>query len=111
MRNKTAYLSSILVFFVFVSFSFVWFAFQYLPISISSTTEIAEINGDRIDAITIEKVMEDTLLHSHDHHRKSIPTPQFGIKYKTQPNRFVRALQPSFRATTAMSAKFRYDSH
>lgn len=97
----------VLVCLLVVSFVVVCVVFAFLPSAISSTSEIAKINGENIDTIKSEfKAVEETLLQP-DHHHKSIPRPQYDVKFKTEPNKYVRPLEPKHRATTAMSAKFR----
>lgn len=89
-----------------ITFVFLWAAFSYLPSSFSSTNPLAEINGKKFETIRADKLVEDALFHPN-HHHKSIPRPQFGVKYKTEPSKFVKPLDNRYRSNGAMSAKFR----
>jgi hypothetical protein len=97
----------IIIGFLFFSVVLVLVAFEYLPYSFSSTDPLAEINGLKIEHLLSSKLVEDTFFPP-DHHKKAIPRPQIGIKYKTEPCKFVKPLEHAFGARGAMSAKFRF---
>ena len=96
-----------LVVMLIISAASVWLLFHYLPSSFSSTSPLAEINGDSFAHIVGEHLVEDSLFH-HEHHHKSIPPHQLRIKYKSEPNPYVKPLDVHYKVPTAMNAKFRY---
>ena len=78
------------------------------PILLNSTSEIAGINNPTDGVRVAEQIIENTLFHQnepvHQHHK---PKPQFSVKYRTTTNPAVKDLEPRYRASTAMSVKFR----
>lgn len=86
-----------------------------LPAAINSTTIISEINGDEAVSAshilsTAEKLVEQHLFHHKseaEKHHHVPPRRQLSVRYNTEPNPYVKPLEPHFRASTAMSVKFR----
>lgn len=93
---------------------FTFVLYLLLPVAINSTSVISEINGDQaVNAVNIlstaEQLVEQHLFHKTDtnKHHHVPPRPQLSIRYNTEPSPYVKPLEPHFRASTAMSVKFR----
>lgn len=105
--NKVLLMVAILSCF-FLSFTLVgtWLAFEYLPSTISSTSELAGINGNALAKAHSDKLLEGALFPSV-HHKKPLPPRQLTIRVNQEPNPYVKPLQSYYRASTAMAVKFR----
>jgi hypothetical protein len=93
----------------FLSFTLVgtWLAFEYLPSTMSSASELAGINGDALRHAHSDKLIENALSHPAQH-KKQLPPRQLSIRVNQEPNPHVKPLQSYFRASTAMAVKFRF---
>jgi len=93
---------------IFLSFTLVgvWVAFEYLPAALSSTNELAEINGPKVSHFHSDKFIGGSLFH-HSSHKKPLAPRQLSIAVKNVKNPYVKPVQEEFQAPTAMAAKFR----
>lgn len=97
---------------IFASATYVMYT-MLAPILLSSTSPIAQINGDNLakdSLLAAEHYLEDAVTgasHHDSQHHHHTPKPQFSVKYRTETNPAVKDLDPMYRADTAMAAKFR----
>jgi len=86
---------------IFLSFTLIgtWFAYEYLPATLSSTSELVGINGPSITHPHYDR---------HDQHESRLPPRQLSIRVNEAQNPHVKPLQLVFRASTAMAVKFRF---
>jgi hypothetical protein len=113
--SLTSIVVALVVFFGLTTFAL----YTLLPVFISSSTSlISQINGEQAVSTdhllnVAEKLVERHVFHQKEEEAKHLhhspPTPQFGVRYLTEPNPLVKPLEPHFRASTAMSMKFRQD--
>ncbi len=105
-----ALILTIMMFFGVITFAL----YMLLPAAINSTSAISEINGDqKVNTANIlstaEKLVEQHFFHKTEveKHHHIPPRPQFSVRFNTEPNPHVKPLEPHYRASTAMSVKFR----
>lgn len=109
MIGRLGLIAQIILILLIISIIFIIITFEFLPRSFSSTTVLSEINGERVERVDGNKLVADIFRHSDKQaHHQSLPRPQFNVRKNPEPNKYVQPLQPRYRASDAMAAKFRY---